>query len=154
MKKSLLICLMLVIVPFAGALEFSGQSINVDDAWAKPTVSADAPGIVYFQLTNEGTRDDHLLRVNVATEIAAASTLRRVDRAGGQVKVRYLAKGLAVPAHAPIQQGYYVMLSGLTEAFTEGRRFPVTMVFEHAGEVEVEVEVWQLISDFLQCKVM
>jgi len=140
MKQSLLICLLLLTLPIASALEFSGQAVNVD-AWAKPTVSADAPGLVYFQLANEGTRDDHLLRVNVGAEIAAASTLRRIDRTAGQVKVRYLAKGLAVPARAPIQPGYYVMLSGLTEALTEGRRFPVTMVFEHAGEVEVEVVV-------------
>ena len=141
MKQSLLICLMLLIVPFAGAHEFSAQAVNIDHPWAKPTISADAPGLVYFKLDNKGNEDDRLLQVTVDAAVAASSTLRRIERVGGQVKVSYLAKGLAVPAHAPMQEGYYVMLSGLTETLVEGRRFPMTLVFERAGAVEVEVVV-------------
>ncbi len=141
MKHILIAALMLLVLPFAGAHEFSAKAINIDHPWAKPNASAEVPGLVYFTLENKGAESDRLLEVTVDTKIAKASMLRSINRAGGKVQISYLANGLDVPAGAPMAEGYYVMLTGLSEALSEGRRFPITLVFERAGEVEVEVVV-------------
>jgi copper(I)-binding protein len=47
---------------------------------------------------------------------------------------------VAVPAHGEAMLapgGIHVMLIGLKAPLEEGRRFPLTLTFEHAGEVEV-----------------
>ena len=52
--------------------------------------------------------------------------------------------GFAVPAgggHMLERGGDHVMLMGLTESLEDGESFPLTLVFEEAGEVVVEVPV-------------
>lgn len=37
--------------------------------------------------------------------------------------------------------GFHVMLLGLTKPLREGERFPLTLVFEKAGKIDIEVEI-------------
>ena len=37
--------------------------------------------------------------------------------------------------------GYHIMLMGLTKPLTEGEMVPATLIFEHAGRIEVEFMV-------------
>ena len=49
-----------------------------------------------------------------------------------------------MPAHGKATLapgGYHVMLMGLKAPLKEGQSFPLTLTFEHAGKVEVEVMV-------------
>lgn len=39
---------------------------------------------------------------------------------------------------AVLEPGGYIMLMGLTGAFTEGQMVPATLVFEKAGRVQIE----------------
>ena len=51
---------------------------------------------------------------------------------------------VAVPAHgmATLQPGsFHVMMMGLAKPLEEGHSFPLTLTFEQAGEVTVEVTV-------------
>ena len=123
------------------AHEFAAKTVHIDHPWAKPTRAAGAPGLVYFTLESKGAEGDRLLRVEVDGKVAERAELRRIAKIGGKVQISHLADGLDVPADASIAPGYYVLLGGLTEALTEGHRFPITLVFERGGAVEVEVVV-------------
>jgi len=47
--------------------------------------------------------------------------------------------------------GYHGMLMGLTTALKEGDSFPVTLSFEKAGEVTVNVDVLSLRAEGPDC---
>jgi copper(I)-binding protein len=39
------------------------------------------------------------------------------------------------------KEGYHLMLMNLTRPLADGERFPMTLIFQQAGALEVEVEV-------------
>ena len=54
---------------------------------------------------------------------------------------------LAVDANLPVRlapNGYHVMLEGLMHPLKAGDQFPVTLTFEHAGEITAVVHVQAL----------
>lgn len=140
-KKFLVVAFMLMAAQGTIAHEFSAKTIRVDHLWAKPTHSSDAPGLVYFKVQNNGTNDDTLLKVTIDDEIATGTQLRHIDRSDGKRVISHLPEGLALAAGTSAADGYYVLMTGLTERLVEGRRFPIKLIFEHAGEIEVEVFV-------------
>ena len=64
------------------------------------------------------------------------------------------AMSVPVPAGQSVQLapgGYHGMLMGLTTALKEGDSFPVTLSFEKAGEVTVNVDVLSLRAEGPDC---
>lgn len=62
---------------------------------------------------------------------------------GGLMEMRPMPS-VDVPAHGHVvfgPEGLHVMLIGLTQPLREGQRFPLTLVFQHAGRVRVQVLV-------------
>ena len=64
------------------------------------------------------------------------------------------AMSIPVPAGETVALspgGYHGMLMGLTTALKEGDRFPVTLTFEKAGDVTVDVDVLSLRAEGPDC---
>ena len=64
------------------------------------------------------------------------------------------AMSIPVPAGQNVQLapgGYHGMLMGLTTALKEGDSFPVTLIFQNAGEITVPVEVLSLRAEGPDC---
>ena len=62
----------------------------------------------------------------------------------GTMQMREVAGGLQVPAKGTVvlkPGSYHVMLIGLKNALKAGDSFPVTLVFEKAGNVSITVPV-------------
>ena len=62
----------------------------------------------------------------------------------GTMQMRELAGGLPIPADgtAVLKPGsYHVMLIGLKKPLKEGETFPLTLTFEKAGKITVDVPV-------------
>ena len=60
------------------------------------------------------------------------------------MRMRELDNGLDIPAGATVTLapgGYHLMLVGLKAPFKAGTRVPVTLVFEKAGSIDVEMDV-------------
>jgi len=130
----------------AGAHEFAASEIKIDHPWARPTVTTRQPAAVFFHLENTGEHDDTLIAVEIGEDIAQGAELHTTINDEGVFRMRPLAGGITLPAGAEVAVqpgGHHVMLFGLTVPLTEGARFPVTLVFEQAGRVEVEVVVEQ-----------
>ena len=63
-------------------------------------------------------------------------------------------RSIPVPAGQSVQLspgGYHGMLMGLTTALKEGDSFPVTLIFEKAGEVTMNVDVLSLRAEGPDC---
>ena len=109
--------------------------------WARETLVAGQAAAVYLSLINEGAGDERL--VSASTPVAATAKLHRTvmeDVVARMIEV----DAVDVPAGggAVLEPGgTHLMLTGLVAPLQEGERIPLTLVFERAGPLQVEVIV-------------
>ncbi len=99
-------------------------------------------GAAYFTVTNNGSESDRL--VAASTPVAHVVEIHEVKDNDGVKEMRPLENGLEIPAGETIELapgGYHIMMIGLTEDLNAGMSFELTLTFEHAGEVTVNVPV-------------
>ncbi|MFY0635840.1 MAG: copper chaperone PCu(A)C [Vannielia sp.] len=117
--------------------------IRIVDAYARAASPAAKSGAAFMEIVNGGAEDDRL--VGVASEAAARVQLHTHESAGeGVMKMRHVEEGFAVPAgghHLLARGGDHVMMMGLTGPLEQGATVTMTLTFEKAGEVVVEVPV-------------
>jgi periplasmic copper chaperone A len=120
-------------------------AITVVDAWARET--AGNPGensAIYALITNATDQDDVLVAVLLPEGVAEATEIHEMVPAGANMMMQEIEGGLPVPAGetAVLEPGgYHVMLMGVIERLVAGEHFHATFVFEHAGELEVEIDI-------------
>ena len=134
----------LLLISSAGAHEFKAGSITVEHPWARPAAAGNSAA--YFALENEGAAD-RLVRVSsdVAGSVEMHSTTIDAQGVGRMVPVQAVDVPPGTEAKfAP--GGLHVMLIGLTKPLAEGQEFPLTLTFEKAGAVTVEVAVEKAAS--------
>jgi periplasmic copper chaperone A len=113
--------------------------IRVDNAWSRAAMQG-RTGVVYLTITDSGEADRLL---SIASPVATKAELHESFTEQGVTKMRAVA-GLAVAPGAPVTLapgGYHIMLMGLKQPLKEGDSFPVTLRFEHAGELSATVVV-------------
>lgn len=123
------------LVPVAGWAE-----VTVGDPWARASVLASRPAAAY--LTAVSDVDDRLVeaRSPVAGDIMVHATETDADGVG---RMKHLAR-VDLPAGEAVTfapGGMHLMLTGLSGKLVEGTSFPLTLRFETAGEVTVDVPV-------------
>ncbi len=132
--------LALLAIP-AFAHGFKVGSIEIEHPWARASAGSAENGAAYMVLNNEGKEADKL----VAASSPAADRVElhtHIDE-GGVMKMRQIntvdiASGGTVKL-AP--GGLHVMLLGLKAPLVKGKAFPLTLTFEKAGTVLVEISV-------------
>ncbi|MDZ7573459.1 MAG: copper chaperone PCu(A)C [Pseudotabrizicola sp.] len=125
--------------------------LSVEHGWSKVTIGAGRPGVFYVSISNAGATDDAL--VGISTPAAGMPMLHETVVKDGVASMPH-AMSIPVPAGQSVQLspgGYHGMLMGLTAALKEGDSFPVTLSFEKAGEVTVNVEVLSLRAEGPDC---
>ena len=134
----LVLVLLLGLVPAAVAAQPTGK-IRVDTPWAR--ASAGTTGAVYFTVRNDGDGDDRLLAVS--TPAAGKADLHSMAMDGNVMKMRGV-DAVPVAAHGTAELkpgGLHVMLMELKAPLKQGESFPLTLKFEKAGDVLVNVAV-------------
>jgi len=140
MLKPFLFILLLGLLAGASAAA-AEPTITVEKAWARATTSAAATGVVYLSLADTGPAADRL--VGVATPVAAHADMHIMVMEGNVMQMRPV-DAVDVKPGERIQfkpSGLHIMLTDLKQPLTRGERFPVTLDFEKAGKVDVEVLV-------------
>ncbi|WP_170384827.1 copper chaperone PCu(A)C [Ruegeria atlantica] len=122
---------------------FAQDTIAVDDAYARSSGKTAKAGAAFMMIQNAGESDDRL--IGAKSDVAARVELHthEIDDAG-VAKMVHVEEGITIPAgetHMLKRGGDHVMFMGLTAPFEHGATVPVTLIFEHAGEVEIEVPV-------------
>ena len=121
------------------------ESVRVFDAWARATILASRPGAAY--LTIESAAEDRLL--GVTTPVAGHVMIHAVEKDGDVSRMKHI-ETLELPAGEQITLapgGMHLMLMGLQDKLSEGTAFPMTLSFEIAGEITVDVSVLGIAAE-------
>ena len=118
----------------------SRGGVELREPWALPDsrVATQAGG--YLVIANTGPEADRL--VSAHCPLAERTEIHGIKVMGADIKMRPLAGGLAIPPDYTTTlkpRGYHLLLRGLRTPLRSGVLLPVTLVFEKAGEVAVEL---------------
>lgn len=140
--KKLLLAAFLALVPAAAmAADATVGPLKVEQPWSRATAASAQNGSAYFAVRNTGAQPDRLL--SAASTVAARTELHTNIDDNGVMKMRQVP-AIEVPAggEAVLKPGgLHVMLMGLKAPLAEGQKFPLTLTFERAGTVTVDVTV-------------
>jgi copper(I)-binding protein len=117
------------------------ETIQVTNAWVRPTRPGVTTSVLYLTLTNDGPQADTLLAV--ATPAASEATLHESAAANGVVTMRPLPQ-LELPPKSSIPfepKGKHVMLTGVSKKLAVGDHVPVALTFKAHLPVTVEAVV-------------
>jgi len=123
------------------SLVHAQDTLDVQDVWSRATVTGMQNGVAYFTISNNGEKDDVLL--GASSPVAEKAELHTHEKDGDVLRMRQL-HDVPIAAGETVSfepRGYHVMLMGLHEPLQEGSPFPLTLEFESADDVTVEVEV-------------
>jgi periplasmic copper chaperone A len=137
--------LLLAAAPGAFAHDFTLGSLKIDHPWARASAGPARNGAAFFTVENSG-RADRL--VAVSGDLAQRVELHTHRMEGDVLQMRQV-EAVEVPAGgtAVLQPGgFHVMLIGLEQPLKEGDHFPLTLTFEQAGSITVEVKVEAVAS--------
>jgi copper(I)-binding protein len=143
LKKLLLLAALLLPACYVQAHEYAKGHLAIAHPWSMelppnaPTVAA------YFVISNNGTEADRLTGID--SPIAGSAQLHEHVSKDGLMKMQQVGS-VEIPAGGAVTfapMAYHVMLLDLKDRskLTDGQSFPLTLHFEKAGDVPVEVMV-------------
>ena len=118
-----------------GELELSAAS-------TKAMLPGQPVGGGFVTIRNTGTSDDRL--VSVSSPLAGRAEIHEMAMANDVMKMRKLNDGIVVPAGQTVELspgGLHFMFFNVKKPFAEGDKVPMTLTFEKAGEVSIELPV-------------
>ena len=117
-----------------------GDAPSVSAAWARATPPQSRSAAVYLTVTGGATKDR---LIGAATPAAAFASLHESRSVGGVSQMREIVALGVQPGEtvtlAP--NGIHLMLTELRAPLVAGQTIPLTLRFEHAGEVQTHVTV-------------
>ncbi|MCU1719396.1 copper chaperone PCu(A)C [Pseudomonas sp. 5P_3.1_Bac2] len=140
-KQIFLASALLVPSLFASAHEYQAGTIHIDHPWSREMPPVAPTAAAYFVLHNQGQEADRLL--GASTPVAQKAEIHEHQHVDGLMKMGQV-DSVAIAPGAEVKfapMGYHVMLFGLKQQAKAGERFPLTLNFEKAGKVEVQVAV-------------
>lgn len=152
---------LIILITFLVTACGSGE-LAVNDAWARPALAGQT-GAVYFVIDNPGEADTLL---SVRTDASASTEMHMsmmvsndssdqnmdsmsdssMGDMSGEVMTMVQQDNVPVPAKGKVAfepGGLHVMLLGLKDNLVEGQTIEVTLNFEKAGPITVQVPVTQ-----------
>ena len=124
------------------AHDFRAGDLAIGHPWTR-AVAARAPTAAgYMTIRNAGSAPDRLL--GAETPQAGRVELHEMSMTDGIMRMRPVPGGIALPPGQEVRLapgGLHLMLIGPQGDFAQGARVPLTLVFERAGRVEVELAV-------------
>ena len=125
------------------ALPALAEGIMIKDAYARTSMSGAKSGAAFMMIMNHGAQEDRL--ISASSDIAKKVELHTHKETGdGVMKMMHVEEGFVIPAgemHALKRGGDHVMFMGLTQDMVQGEAVEVTLTFEKAGEIVVEIPV-------------
>ncbi|KAA2213307.1 copper chaperone PCu(A)C [Pseudoroseomonas oryzae] len=125
----------------AHAHDYRQGDIAIGHPWSR-AAPARITGAGFMTLRNTGGTPDRL--VSASAEIAGSTEIHTHIREGDVMRMRAVEGGIPLPPGEEVllaPGGYHLMLIGLKRAMAKGDRVPVTLTFERAGSITVELAV-------------
>jgi copper(I)-binding protein len=138
--------LLMTAVLLATASAFAGDykvgNIEITRPWIRATPPSAPSGGGFATITNTGDTAD--LLVSAASPIAGRADFHAMKITDGVAKMRHLPDGIEIPAGETVELkpgSLHIMFLKLTGPIKQGESIPVTLTFEKAGPIEVEMVV-------------
>lgn len=113
--------------------------ITVSDVYARS--ANPRSGAAFMQIENVGPADR---LVAAKGDVARRIELHTHVMEDGVAKMREVEGGIEIPADGMVvlkRGGLHVMMMGVETPLKDGESFPLTLVFEDAGEIAIDVTV-------------
>ena len=117
-------------------------SLVIEAPWTRATPAGARVAGGYLKITNTGQQADRL--IGGSLPVASDVEIHEMTVNDGVMKMRRLEKGLEIKPGQSVELkpgSYHVMFMGLREGLKENQTIKGTLVFEHAGSIEVEYRV-------------
>jgi copper(I)-binding protein len=124
------------------ALDYKLGAIEIGQPWARATPPTAESGGGFLVLTNTGTTADRLIAVK--SPAADKVEIHEMKMDGNIMRMREVEKGIEIPPGATVELkpgGFHIMFMGLKAPFAKDAKVPLTLVFEKAGSIDVELMV-------------
>lgn len=117
------------------------RTVTIERPWARDSAGRTRSGVAYLTIVNGGVARDRLLKVTSPSARSAA--LHRSVRRDGIARMRPVPSVEIAPGESVVLEpgGLHIMLMGLTAPLKQGQSISLSLVFERAGEFDIEVEV-------------
>ncbi len=117
--------------------------IEVQDPYARSSQMMATSGAAFMIIHNHGATPDRL--IDAKSPVADKVELHtHKENAQGVMQMIHVEEGFDLPAGGSIEMvrgSHHVMFLGLKAPMNQGDTVPVTLVFEKAGEVQVDIPV-------------
>jgi len=141
--KSILLVAITAVSFALPSLAHDTGTIVVEDAYARAAGVNAKAGAAFMEISNHTPEDDRLL--SATSDVAARVELHtHKDMGGGVMQMSHVEEGFVIPAgetHMLERGGDHVMFMGLNRSLNDGDVVTVTLTFEKAGEMVVEIPV-------------
>ena len=115
--------------------------IEIRDAWAAPTPGGVTVSAGYLTIVNHTQADDHL--IGVSSTRANSVDVHTMRMADGVMEMRPAGE-IIIPAGGTLTLapgGLHLMFMNVSPPFALGDTIPVTLHFEHGGDVDAPLPV-------------
>jgi len=128
-------------LPHAMAADYKLGALTVAQPTARPSMGSGRASVAYFVVTNDGAAPDRLMKAE--SPVAASVELHTHLRDGDVMRMRPVAAIDLPPGRTvALEPGsFHVMLIGVKQPLKAGDKFPMTLTFEKAGKLDIEVPV-------------
>lgn len=126
--------------PIEAAASRGGLTIRTP--WIRPDSIYPGQAGGYLTIVNADAEPDRL--VGASSSVATAIEIQGIRVAGGDIRMKMLSEGLAIPAGSTTvlrPHGYHLLLKGVAVPPAVGARVTMTLTFERTGAIEVDMAV-------------
>ena len=144
MTRHLFLAFVLVLagIGMASAHSYKLGALEIGHPWARATPPTAPTGGGYLSVKNTGTEPDRLL--SVSSPAAQTVQVHEMKMEGNVMRMRELESPLEIKPGETVTLapgGLHLMMTGLKAPLKQGERVPLTLVFEKAGKIDVELSV-------------
>ena len=137
--KQLIWFLVILLYPFI----VSAETILVNDAYVRASSKMAKSAAAFMEIKNTSSQDDRLLDVKskVAKRVELHTHIKSDD---GVMKMRRVDEGFLIPGNDTLRLergGNHIMFMGLSQPFVNGESILITLFFESAGPLDLEIPI-------------
>ena len=141
-RRLFLAAAMSVLALPAMAHDYKIGSIEITTPWTRATPPSARTGCGFMTITNKGTVADRL--VSARSNASDKVEVHEMQMDGNVMRMRELAKGLEIPPGATVMLkpgSYHIMFMELKAPLAKDAKVPLTLVFEKAGSIDIQLDV-------------
>ena len=139
---SVFVLALALVAPTTLAHDYSQGPVKVDHPWSRPTPPGTPMGVGYMSISNNGSSDITL--VGAVTPRAGSVSIHETSMHDSVMRMTPVRGGLPIPAGTTVElkpHSFHLMLEKLKSPLREGESIPLTLSFDGAEDMQVELNV-------------